>query len=231
MYLTLLFLVYVQNAANSGVESSVNGLIGLGPSSSSNVRAAVGGSSGDTFLDRVFRQNTSTPNYITFLLGREGDSSDTIKGQFTIGEVVPGFENITNQPQVQVQALALKSAQHWSGLVDSIIGPDGNPIPLDSVVSGTPSGKLVAIYDTGFTLPQVPRDVSDAIYGRVPGASFDTTNGWWTVPCDQEVNITIVIGGQKYPVHPFDTVSSDISNSNGQCVGAVGCFILVLASI
>ncbi|KAF8585027.1 acid protease [Ramaria rubella] len=202
-----------------------SGLIGLGPSSSSVIHTAIGQSTGDPFLDRVFRQNTSTPNFITFLLSRAGDSAENIQGQLTIGEVVPGFENVTSQPKVPVNALPgpAKVDQHWSGLLDTIYGPDGQSIPLDSVVAGTAANKLVSIFDSGFTLPQVPRSVSDAIYGRVQGAEFDTQNGVWGIPCDQEVNLTIAIGGQNYTVHPLDTSSSDLNyttpSGKPACVG------------
>ena len=219
--------MFVQDVSSLQIDpSQVNGFIGLGPSSSSNIHSTIGQSSGDPFLDRVFRQNTSTPNFISFLLGRDGDAGDAIQGQLTISEVVPEFSNITNQPKVPVQATTLKTQQHWTGMIDAILGPDGQSISLDSLVVGTPKGKLVTIFDTGFTLPQVPRDVSDAIYGRVPGASFDTQNGWWTVPCDQEINVTVVIAGQNYPIHPLDTSSENIDTTtqNGvqMCVGTVG---------
>ncbi|KAF8524419.1 acid protease [Hysterangium stoloniferum] len=205
--------------------TDIDGILGLGPSSSSVVRSRIGDASGAPFLDRVFRQNVSTPNFITFTLGREGDTGSTIQGQLTIGELIPGLEAVATQPQLPVKALPgpLKTDQHWSGTIDSIIGPDGKTISVDSVVPGVSGGKAVVIYDSGFTLPQVSHDVSDAIYGRVRGASFDTQDNVWLVPCDQEVNLTIVIGGQKYPVHPLDTVSSDLNatNANGDtvCVG------------
>jgi hypothetical protein len=45
--------------------------------------------------------------------------------------------------------------------------------------------------------PQVPRDVADAIYGRVPGAEYDSKHQMWTIPCGIEVNLTFSIGGVK----------------------------------
>lgn len=47
----------------------------------------------------------------------------------------------------------------------------------------------------------------------------------WTFPCEQELNISISIGGVKYPVHPLDTSSKDLgfndANGNFVCVGTV----------
>ena len=78
-----------------------------------------------------------------------------------------------------------------------------------------------------FTLSQVPRTISDAIYGRVQGAVFDTKNQWWTVPCGQYLNVSFNFGGQNYPIHPLDLVDDNLglTDSTGQkvCLGAV-CF-------
>lgn len=67
--------------------------------------------------------------------------------------------------------------------------------------------------------------MSDAIYGRVPGANYDSTAGYWTVPCDSLVNLTFVFGGQEVYVHPLDVVMSEFgykdANGNTACVGAV----------
>jgi hypothetical protein len=213
--------------SSSAAGPGVDGILGLGPSSSSVVRNTIGDSSGDPFLDNVFRQNVSTANYITFLLARQGDPGSTVQEQLTINEIVPSYEAINSQPKLPVKALPgpLRVDQHWAGFIEGIIGPDNNTIPLSSLVAGTPSGQAVVIYDSGFTFPQMSNAVSDALYGRVQGARFDTQNNLWTLPCDQEVNLTIVIGGQKYPVHPLDTVSSDFNatdaNGNPTCVGTV----------
>lgn len=67
--------------------------------------------------------------------------------------------------------------------------------------------------------------MSDAIYGRVPGANYDAKAGYWTVPCDSLVNLTFVFGGQEVFIHPLDVVMSEFaykdSNGNSACVGAV----------
>ena len=56
----------------------------------------------------------------------------------------------------------------------------------------------------------MPRNVADAIYGRVPNASFVTqpsnssTPGVWTYPCSYELNISFVFAGVHYPINPLD---------------------------
>ena len=51
-------------------------------------------------------------------------------------------------------------SQHWQTLIDEngILGPDGQPIALTTVVDKTSNGKkLTAVFDTGFSLTQVPK--------------------------------------------------------------------------
>ena len=118
--------------------------------------------------------------------------------------------------------------QHWQTYTDKngFIGPDGNPIDYDSIVPSAPDGQLVVVFDSGFTLPQVPRTVSDAIYGRVQGAEWNSDWNAWTIPCTQMLNISFKFGGNTYPIHPLDTSSSefDVVNANGEtvCLGTVG---------
>ena len=51
-------------------------------------------------------------------------------------------------------------SQHWQTLIDQdgILGPDGQPIAVATSVGKTANGEqLTAVFDTGFTLPQVPK--------------------------------------------------------------------------
>jgi len=140
------------------------GLIGLGPNAGSSVHTALNDqSSGDTPLDRIFRQDINTPNFITFLLNRYNDTAENYTGAMTIGEVLSQYSDISNQPKVQVSALQsqISRDQHWSIVLDAngIIGRDGNPVHVTSNASLAPqhdSNQLMAILDTGFSLPQVP---------------------------------------------------------------------------
>ena len=54
----------------SGNNPSGEGLIGLGPNEESSIHTALNSPNGDTPMDRIFRENASTPNYITIYLGR-----------------------------------------------------------------------------------------------------------------------------------------------------------------
>jgi len=102
--------------------------------------------------------------------------------------------------------------------VDSITGPDGNVI---NIKTGVPKEtKLVAVLDSGFSLPQVPKNISDAFYGRVNGANFnenaDIGSPAWELPCDQILTASFAIGGVNYSIHPLDMSLK----FNDKCYGA-----------
>ena len=140
------------------------GLIGLGPSSGSEVLAALKSSAGSPPMDRIFSQDTSIPNFITVLLGRPNDIDDTYTGELTISEILPEFEKISNRPKVPVSVLRseLSSDQDFSILLDpdGIIGPDGKAIKTTSKAPSAPphnQSQLQVIFDTGTSLPQLPK--------------------------------------------------------------------------
>ncbi|KAG9227436.1 hypothetical protein PTI98_010962 [Pleurotus ostreatus] len=219
-----------------GDEPAGTGLIGLGPNSGSNIFRTLNSSDGHAVLDRIFLQNTSTPNFMTVLLGRSEDPVDTFPGDLTIGEILPGFENITSQPKLTVTDVPIWEVgdQHFQVLLDAdgIIGPTGQPVKVKTAVDETKNKKQVtAIVDTGFSLSQVPRAVADAFYGDIPGAQFANVSGigrTWIVPCTEEVNITFKFAGQSYRIHPLDAALEpsligidSIRNAQGQdcCIG------------
>jgi hypothetical protein len=59
--------------------------------------------------------------------------------------------------------------------------------------------------DSGTSDTIVPLNVSNSIYSGVQGAEFDNSSGMWLCPCNAEINVTVVFGGQSYPIHPLDT--------------------------
>ncbi|CDO77319.1 hypothetical protein BN946_scf184775.g9 [Trametes cinnabarina] len=213
---------YISEDVDS-VHRDGQGILGLGPSRLSSVLASLGSSAGDPPLDRLFRQTTSLPTYISILLGRSNDPDSDIPGQLTIGEVLEEYEDVKTSPQLPIERIDWD--QHWMVSLDKsgIIGPDGKPI------AASVTKQLNVIFDSGYTLPQVPKSVADAIYSRVPGARYvnisATATPVWTLPCTTELNITFKFGGISYPVHPLDTVMDDLhgpldDTGKPSCVGA-----------
>ena len=241
-----LFVVDVVPSADNLVEQ---GVLGLGPSSASNVRSRAKSSKGNTPLSRIFKQNTTTPNFLAVVLSRTADDgafgvisflANGLEvpqlGQLTIERLVPGLEAITKQPELP--ALEDKPGiQHWQAALDAngILGPDGVPIPVNTTIPGTITSELSrlhAIFDTGFTFPQVPRAVADAVYGRVPGAVFVAgeerdkggSPGYWRVPCDYEFSMTFVFGGVAVPIAPLDMTMVEKRDRNGLPITCMATF-------
>ncbi|PBK97380.1 acid protease [Armillaria gallica] len=202
------------------------GIIGLGPTTGSVIYNNLTTSVGYTVLDRIFLQNTSTPNYLTVLLGRTQDPTDVFPGEISIGELLDGYSNIESEPKLEILLDE-----------DGIIGSDGKPIHITTTVKQTSNSKqATAMLDTGFSLSQVPRYVADAIYSRFSGAEYMNMTGLgevWTLPCDEEVNVTFKFSGNSYHVHPLDAtmdpslINLDLTDSTGRsyCVGSFQPFI------
>ncbi|TDL23417.1 acid protease [Rickenella mellea] len=219
---------YIQATPDSNLPAK--GLIGLGPSSASVIRQKVGNSTGNPPLDRIFQQNMTTPNFLSVLLDRAADdaagTSDPLDhaGQLTVGEIISGLEAINNQPKLA----ALKDSgtgkpEHWQTSLDpdGVIGPDGQPIVVFSAVPSNKNSSLLQImFDTGFTYPQVPKEVADGIYGRVPGSEFVPQGdiGYWRYPCNYELNISFKLGGVSYPIHPLDLGMPESSSDSKNCM-------------
>ena len=212
-----------------------SGLIGLGPNSGSKIWDEISETSGYSVLNRIFVENAVSSPSITFYLDRANGTTVSNTGMMTIDEVLPQYSNITSYNKLMVDKVhrLTDADQHWQVLTDTngFIGPDGNTITLNSIVPSAPDGQLVAVLDTGFTLTQVPRYVSDAIYGRVPGAAFDEKSQFWTVPCDSLINVSLMFGGVEIPIHPMDTVMSEFSykDASGKtaCIGSVSSSLAV----
>ena len=99
-----LFVVDVVLSADNLVEQ---GVLSLGPSSASNVHSCAKSSKGDTPLSYIFKQNMTTPNFLTVILSQTADDgafrvisflANRLEvpqlGQLTIGRLVPGLEAI-----------------------------------------------------------------------------------------------------------------------------------------
>ncbi|KAG1855897.1 aspartic peptidase domain-containing protein [Suillus tomentosus] len=211
--------------ANStdGFTQSVDGLIGLGPYTGSVIRFIGGTAAADPPLDRIFRSNDTISNFVAILLDRSDDPDEPYPGDLAIGEVLTEYEDIQTQPQHPVTSVMVPGNQHWMTLLDEngIIGPDGKPITIKTQVTDTPyPNNATVVFDTGFTFPQVPSHVAEALYGNVPGASFTNIAGLgeiWALPCDQELNATFLFAGIKFPIHPLDL---NFNMGDNQCVGA-----------
>ncbi|KAG8988222.1 hypothetical protein FRB94_003194 [Tulasnella sp. JGI-2019a] len=211
--------IYVQDASSIGVnpqDFGFSGLIGLGPPIISNILATIDTISAVPVMNSIFEQNTTSQNYITLYLARDDDPDSTSTSQLTVSEPLTGYESILQQAKLPVAILSEQGrttgvAQTWTAFTDvnGVLGPDGQPIYMTSVVPSAWNGTVATLFDSGTTMAMVPHELSDALYSKVEGAVWNATfqGGIWTLPCKQELNVTLVFGGQKIFIHPLDLVS------------------------
>ncbi|KAF9013317.1 aspartic peptidase domain-containing protein [Cyathus striatus] len=212
------------------------GILGLGPNTGSFIYRTLQTSSGYSVLNNVFYQDTTSPNLFTVLLGRTTDPNEFFSGSITVGDLLPVYSDVESKPKLPMTQVpeTQENDQHLQVLLDmdGVIGPDGEPIPFQTGVTGALDKRATAVLDCGFSFPQLPKSVSDAMYSRFYGAEFvdvDKVGGAWIVPCDQEVNVTFKFGSEEYRMHPLDMtiqpsvigLNDELKNSKGEecCVG------------
>ncbi|KAF8443005.1 aspartic peptidase domain-containing protein [Boletus edulis BED1] len=211
----------------SSLRGGASGLIGLGPSSSSVVRFLGNSSASNPPLDRIFTSNSSVSPFLTVLLQRANDPDEPFPGNLSIGEVLPDYQDILNQPRLPVTISPINGSQHWQTLLDfnGIIGPNGTQIGIKTQVPGVQTQNATVVFDTGFSFSQVPPYVAEALYSNIPGAKLiNVSDGAqaWQLDCDQEINATFLFGGVEFPIHPLDLnldIGAEDDKGNPQCVG------------
>ncbi|KAL4257039.1 peptidase A1 family protein [Pleurotus pulmonarius] len=163
-------------------------------------------------VPNILQLYPSLPSFFTVYLGRSDDPNAPADGAgaFTLGEYVEGLESIADA--VKVPGV---SDYFWEVLVDGITVGDST-IPLNSSVpTDKAEGTAVAILDTGYSIPQMPPHVVDAMYSSIPGAvpvediTVFQAGGMsvsWFVPCNATPAISFKIGGVDFPIHPADLI-------------------------
>ncbi|KAH9947685.1 aspartic peptidase domain-containing protein [Amylocystis lapponica] len=205
------------NASEVGVDT---GLLGVGPPSSSVVLQQLENSTynGLNFLDNVFGYYPNESNFISFLLSRS-DYGITEGGVMTIGELVENYTQITSTPKLQVVV-----DYGWFTFMDGIYVNSqfftGNSLGVEGLLAIPDANQTVILLDTGTSLATAPPFYVDAMYANIPGANFSDDLQSYYLPCDSKINISMLIGGNEYPMNPIDaiTVSTDVDN-NTVCYG------------
>ncbi|KZT64378.1 acid protease [Daedalea quercina L-15889] len=216
----------VSNATNFGTifNDGVRGILGLafdaGSTIESTITEAYGEDSelGESFLTNVFQQDTSKPLF-TVQLGRADDPQYTTEGAFTIGEYLPDYETIEDMPKLErFPNNGTGAAPRWSTVMSGMT-VNGEPFQFNtSGVPGTPEGSVVAVLDTGFTFPPIPKPAVDAIYGGIDGAYYDTNSSLWIVPCNKATTLEFQFGELSVPIHPLDLTTIVQINNTQVCV-------------
>ncbi|PWN47446.1 acid protease [Violaceomyces palustris] len=187
--------------ASNTIDAPASGIMGMGFESLA--------SSGATpFWEVLAKQGKLQTNAFTFQLARNIDKID-IKdpnandvlnpgGVFTLGQVDPNqysgditYIDIPNNLETQ-QGLG-----YWS-------------IPLQGISVNGQSANIaanqLAAIDTGTTLIGGPASSIAAIYAQIPGSRYRTDMpGFYTFPCDSNVNVEFTFGGKNFKMSTADT--------------------------
>ncbi|GBE87459.1 acid protease [Sparassis crispa] len=189
----------------------VSGLLGLGPPTQQSVASSqlqLGSSafSGLTVLENIFLRNTDIPPQITIYMSRNTGTGEIDGGEFTIGEALPEYAQIADTPQLPA--------------IDSPLGPLWT-IQFDGLVingqtyqqTGVGSTNFTASLDSGTPTAFIDSYFYDRIYGSNPNS----------IPCDTQINVSLIISGQEFPIHPIDLTipESGTSVSNAICSAAM----------
>ncbi|GLB40049.1 putative peptidase A1 family protein [Lyophyllum shimeji] len=186
----------------------INGLFGLGfdnPRASpikSAIQKKYGPSAtwGASVLQNIFNQNTSTPNFIAVDLARTEDLEATAGGSFNIGEYDEEYASVANAPKLSQFP---KNATRWTTLLEGI-HVDGAPLKIESAIKGVPKDRAITLFDTGAPGTILPKKVKQELYSKFKDAVYDDVTHLWIVPCTATPNVEVILGNQKFPIHPLD---------------------------
>lgn len=190
----------VQAGLGGIVDIGLDGLIGLSfggapgltPISDTLRKNGRNASLGQPFLFNIFDQTPLKDNFIGISLSRTDDLEGSAAASFSINEVDPAYAAVLDAPFIP---LFPADSGAWSILLDGI-SVDGTNITFPpSTVPGTPSGKAVAIMDTGTPTALIPELLVNAIYSQIPGARLEALKGSnvWTVPCNTTSIVSVQI--------------------------------------
>jgi saccharopepsin len=183
----------VSVANNPALGYGADGLLGLGFTSLSNIDHLMnqtGSSAGRSFLFNAFSLNPQEPNFISFALSRSNDAEDEVDGAMTIGEYIEEYKQIEQTPPISTWPIS--QPNRWNVLLEAIhVG--AKPVMVTSKINNAPVNRAVVLLDTGTSYTYAPPEVCEAIYGGVPGATYDSTAQLWLVPCNQEVDVALQI--------------------------------------
>ncbi|OCF34987.1 hypothetical protein I316_03534 [Kwoniella heveanensis BCC8398] len=218
-----------------------DGVLGLALPASSTILQTIGGTTGSnpdgaTFLDNLFGAGADAPTERLFALSLERREDVRTMSTFSIGTVhqsycpspcQPPYIPIISQPQ-----LGTTGYLHWRIPLQSVsvttwddqehgTGATVTNITLGaSQVYPSRSTPLAVLDSGGVQILTGRRQYADSIYSAL-GISM-SADGFYRMPCKQQVAITFNIAGQVVPVHPLDMTYTDPEDaSQTTCIGMI----------
>ncbi|WVF66245.1 hypothetical protein IAT40_000985 [Kwoniella sp. CBS 6097] len=218
-----------------------DGVLGLALPASSTILQTIGGTTssnpdGATFLDNLFGAGADAPTERLFALSLERREDVRTMSTFSIGTVhqsycpspcQPPYIPIVSQPQ-----LGSTGYLHWRIPLQSVSvttwddQEHGTGAKVTNVTLGasqvypTRSTPLAVLDSGGVQILTGRRQYADSIYSAL-GISM-SADGFYRMPCKQQIAITFNIGGQTVPVHPLDMTYTDPEDaSQTTCIGMI----------
>jgi len=191
------------------LNSPVSGLIGL-------AWQAIASSGATPFWQTLAGSGTWDSPVMAFHLTRflDAQNAQTLEagGSFNMGFVNQSLYT----GEIDYQNIPSGQESWW------ILPMTGMTVQGNSITLPTGSASYSAI-DTGTTLIGGPSSAIQAIFAQIPNSARASGDfeGYYSYPCDTQVNVSISFGGPSWPVSPKDFKLTQQSGSSGsQCIGA-----------
>ncbi|KAF8670181.1 Eukaryotic aspartyl protease [Rhizoctonia solani] len=199
------------------------GLAGLSFDTLSQINSVVVNTTNQTWgrslMSNIFLADPSTPNHIAFFLDRNDGLNNTDTGYFDIGTYAPGYEQVANQPKLDVFTGFSSQVLQWNLLVHklSINGKKQHlktSIKVDQAVGLTnvpPEGTVSALMDTGTSSALIPEHAFHELYKSMGGVYFKEYS-IYVVPCLAQASVEFVIGNVAVAINPLDLTDVQIDD-------------------
>ncbi|EPT05621.1 hypothetical protein FOMPIDRAFT_1013336 [Fomitopsis schrenkii] len=206
------------NATSAGYDL---GLLGVGPPAASSVYDQLANSSYDgyPFLVNVFKLQPKEPNFIAFLLSRS-EAGITEGGVMSIGELVKDYVAVLDQPKLPVV-----SDYSWEAFMDGVYVDGqfytGHSLGALDVTAEPGKNQTTIILDTGTSYATAPKYYVDAMYKHYPGAVWNDTIGFYTLPSAQSLTGLLLFDSSSvYPMNPIDVTDVQVNEDGSYfCIG------------
>ncbi|KZS98326.1 acid protease [Sistotremastrum niveocremeum HHB9708] len=191
------------------IEDDITGLLGLAFQTIASTQAL-------PLVQTLAQQNTFTDPIMSFYLTRFLDDpqaqTEEPGGTLTLG----GTNSSLMQGNVDFVDIPSSVTPSFWLIPLTQVTVQGTNVAISQ--SGTDS---LAAIDTGTTLIGGPTDVVTQIYSNIKGSQQGTgqLEGYWTIPCNTDVNVAMTFSSQSWPISPADFSVQQLQGN--QCLGAI----------
>jgi hypothetical protein len=183
-----------------------DGLLGLAFSTINTVKRNGRSSPQTTPVDNMISQGDIPAGAELFTSAFYSDRDAGTESFFTFGWVDEALVASSGQ---EVQWIEIDNSMGFWQFPSTSVQVNGKTVKL--------SGNT-AIADTGTTLALVSDTVCEALYGAIPGATYDSSNGGWVFPLSTKASdlptFTIACGPYYFQIQPEDFAFAPADSKN-----------------